>query len=164
MYTIWLQVNIFIGTLIWGLILGVVFDVYRFIFPSNKVKGITQYILDTLFWISVTVATFGVLIFTDHGQVRIYLLFAMAIGFVLYMLLFSRLTLKILTAIRKVIIKVYSILRKILRKIFIIIKMIMNIIKKIVMFLLFPFRWLIFIIFKPTIAPFKKIINKISRK
>lgn len=160
MYTILLQVNIFISLLVWGLILGLIFDIYRFLFPSNKVKGILQYILDGVFWITITIVTFSVMIFTNLGEVTVYLIFAMVAGFLFYMLLLSKITFKVLIQIKKVILKISKIVYKIFRGIYMFFKRIVEIIIKLLLIVLLPFRWLVKLISKYILMLTKKIIRK----
>ncbi|SHK07519.1 spore cortex biosynthesis protein YabQ [Anaerobranca californiensis DSM 14826] len=112
--SVWFQTYVLGVMLFWGVILGIIFDIYRFLVPTQKVKGIVQYILDFLFWIVVIVTTFVVLIFANYGEVRLYLIMGMTLGFILYFKTLSKLVIKILTFIRTTIIKIYKFIYKLL--------------------------------------------------
>jgi spore cortex biosynthesis protein YabQ len=113
--SVWFQVYILAAMLVWGGILGIIFDIYRFIVPTTKFKGITQYILDSLFWLVIIIITFIVLILTNYGEVRFYLILGMTLGLVLYYLTLSRLVIKLLVFIKKVLLKILKVINGILK-------------------------------------------------
>lgn len=166
--SIWLQVYMLGTMLIWGVILGIIFDIYRFLLPTTKIKGVTQYVFDTLFWLVITIATFMIMVFANFGEVRVYLIIGMSIGFILYSLTLSKLTMRFLYFLQKLFVKVYKIFKHIILGIYNLIKNIVKIILKLLYIVFYPLIWVINKLFRPIIKGLrvfpKKIINKIKRK
>ncbi|SET24339.1 spore cortex biosynthesis protein YabQ [Anaerobranca gottschalkii] len=112
--SVWFQTYVLGVMLIWGVILGIIFDIYRFLVPTHKVKGIVQYLLDFIFWILVIITTFVVFIFANYGEVRLYLIMGMALGFILYIKTLSTLVIKVLKFLRTAFIRIYKFIYKLL--------------------------------------------------
>lgn len=168
MYSVWIQVYILATMLIWGIVLGIVFDVYRFLLPTSTVKGLVQYVFDFIFWLIITAVTFLIIIFANFGDVRLYLILGIALGFVIYSILFSKWIIKLSTFIKRIIIKLAKIVKRFLLLIQNVLKKLCRMIINIMAFLLYPIMFFL----KKTLFPafywikrsIKKIIIKIKRK
>lgn len=168
MYSVWIQVYILVTMLVWGLLLGIIFDLYRFLLPTSRVKGIAQYIFDSIFWLIITIFTFVIMVFANFGDVRLYLILGIALGFTVYSILFSKWIIKILNIIKGAILKLAKIVKRFLLAILNVLKNLYGLIIKIIAFFLYPILFIFKRIFLPIIdwlqRPIKKIITKIKRK
>lgn len=100
-----------------GLIIALIFDLFRILRKKFKTNNIITYIEDILFWIiSGFLITSAILQFND-GELRLYLFLGLSIGIVMYMLLFTKfinmIFLKILTPVQILIDFFLSLLKKI---------------------------------------------------
>ncbi|WP_077368915.1 spore cortex biosynthesis protein YabQ [Anaerosalibacter sp. Marseille-P3206] len=125
------QLYIFLTLFYGGLIIGLLFDIYkafRYFIKPNKLK---TFIGDLLFWIMVVAITFYILIKSSFGELRGYLFVGLCLGVFLYIKILSKI--------------IYPLCIKILKFIFIILERLYKI-------LLLPFSFL-----KTILRPF---INK----
>ena len=123
------QAQLFLVFIINGIIIGILFDFFRILRKSFKTKDLVTYIEDFIFWILTGFSILFTLFKFNNGEIRLYMFLAIAIGVLLYMLIFSSYIIKINVSI---IIFLKNFIRKILFYIFIPIKLILNIVKKIV--------------------------------
>lgn len=122
--------SFFIFTLL-GVIISIIFDIFRILRKTFKTPDIITYIEDILFWIITGTITLIAIFLFNNGELRIYIFLGIAIGSILYMLFISRYFIKanvfiinlikniihkILHIILKPILFIYSILRKLLIK------------------------------------------------
>ncbi|NIK80093.1 spore cortex biosynthesis protein YabQ [Paenibacillus castaneae] len=73
-----------------GLGMGIVFDGYRVV--SNELKFPKWWlpVLDVVYWMAAALIVFRVLYASNNGEVRAYVFIGLAIGVILYYLLFSK--------------------------------------------------------------------------
>lgn len=83
-------------TLIGGIAMGVVFDLFRVLRSSGHPRGILSWISDVLYWVSVTPVVAGLLLHANYGELRFYVLLGIALGLVLYFTVCSPLVLEVL--------------------------------------------------------------------
>ncbi len=134
------ELFVFFGSVIGGIVLGMIFDIFNVIRPSDKTNSAVLGILDLLLWGIITVAVFGIIFIINDAAVRWYEFAGMILGVVVYFMLFSR-----------VFVALFKGLLRILKKV-------------IVWFLtiiLFPFR-LIFRLLKPVFAFVKKKLQLVK--
>lgn len=119
------QMYIFFIFIICGVIIGIIFDVFRILRKSFKTPDIVTYIEDVLFWI-ITCILFAYTIFTyNNGEIRLYIFIGALIGILIYILTISKYFIKfcvkiiniIKIFINKFVIYPLKIILKILRKI-----------------------------------------------
>jgi spore cortex biosynthesis protein YabQ len=79
-----IQSYTFILMFIFGVTLGVSFDVYRFLLKYIKLYKMWINIIDFCFWILEASIAFFVLVFANWGELRFYVFLAILIGFYLY--------------------------------------------------------------------------------
>lgn len=105
-----------------GLILGIIFDVFRIIRKCFKNSDLITYIQDIIFiLIAAIILLLGIFII-NNGEVRAYLFFGIIIGILLYFITISKcfvnLSSKIILFIKNVIFKpIFDFIRKLLKKI-----------------------------------------------
>lgn len=119
------QLSNFICFIITGMVLGIIFDIFRILRKSFTTSDIVTNIQDILFgFITGIVLLVSIFLFND-GKLRFYLFLGIAFGIIIYMLsiskYFIKLNVTIIKFIKKVIIlitKVFIILLKFIKKIF----------------------------------------------
>lgn len=121
------QAQLFLVFIINGIIIGIFFDFFRILRKSFKTNDITTYIEDFLFWILTGFSILFTLFKFNNGEIRLYIFFAIAIGILLYMLIFSSHIIRINVSI---IIFFKKCLKKLLFYIYIPIKYVLKIVKK----------------------------------
>lgn len=86
--------NLFVFT-ITGIVIGIVFDVFRITRKSFKTPDYITYIEDIVFWI----LTGFILLFTiftfNNGEIRIYIFAGIILGLIIYLLTLSKYFIKI---------------------------------------------------------------------
>lgn len=95
-----------------GLLLGLWFDLYRFV---NRRRTPLAPLLDVIFWAVVTGSILVVLMAVNHLELRLYVFVSMGLGFFVYLRLFSALILKFYE-------KVFTLLVRCLRFLLVILK------------------------------------------
>lgn len=122
------QAYLFLVFTINGIIIGLLFDIFRILRRSFKTSDIVTYLQDILFWILTGFILLYSIFTFSNGEIRFYMFLGAFLGCLIYMLLFSKYFIKIN-------VKIILILKKIIGKIISIImfpiKIIMKFIKKI---------------------------------
>lgn len=77
-----------------GLVMGIVFDCYRVWRGLVKPHRLLTPITDFLLWVFLTGIAFGLLLFSNWGEVRAYVFIGLALGFFLYWRFCSHLFIK----------------------------------------------------------------------
>ena len=110
------QVYIFIWSILTGVILGILFDVFRG-FRWEGIRDIWVYIQDIIFWIISAIVIIVSAFLINEGELRGYMLIGYLLGAGFYMLLFSCYILAIFKFINKEIRKFFNFLGKVLNQI-----------------------------------------------
>ena len=116
-----------------GIVIGILFDIFRILRKSFKTADFITYLEDIIFWILTgCIMLFSIFIFND-GEIRSYVFIGIAIGIISYMLIISRFFVKISVSIIKFIKKILSYPIKLIKNIFtkIILKPTLKILKNI---------------------------------
>ena len=117
------QTYLFIVFTIVGIIIGVLFDIFRILRKSFKTKDIVTYIEDIFFWILTGIIILFSMYKFSNGELRFFMIIGIIMGTLMYMITFSRYVIKISVFIIKIIktIIVYpvKVVEKILKKIII---------------------------------------------
>lgn len=108
----YIDTNNQVFTFLWSLVLGVAmclaYDVVR-AFHKVSVKGFFEVmLLDLLFWGTWSLITFSFLVLRCKGEVRAYVLFGQALGFVITRISVSKLFYHIFTLILKVFRRIFE--------------------------------------------------------
>ena len=90
-----------------GLIIALIFDLFRILRKKFNTNNIITYIEDVLFWIISGFLIISAVFKFNNGELRLYLFLGILIGIVMYMLLFTKfinlIFLKILTPVQIII-------------------------------------------------------------
>lgn len=153
------QLQSFLIFTILGILIGIIFDIFRILRKTFKTADIITYIQDVIFWIITGgLILFSIFIF-NNGELRFYLFIGIFIGLVVYMLSLSKYFIKInvfiINLIKKIISKILQIILKPVKIFFIFIK---KIIFKPISFIFINFKKSFTKIFK--LSKNIKIINK----
>jgi spore cortex biosynthesis protein YabQ len=84
------QAYIFFCTVIGGMVVALIYDLFRIKRKAIKTGNLLTYIEDLLFWILVAVVMFITVYYSNEGELRSYLFLGMLIGIILYALLLSK--------------------------------------------------------------------------
>lgn len=110
------QAFVFFLVIVWGNIVGVIFDGYRTLRQLFRPGFWGTSIGDTVFWLIVTSLTYLFLMLISWGEVRFYVFLGIVIGLIIYLKLFSktvrRLLLKLLFSCKSLIIFFYKVICK----------------------------------------------------
>lgn len=111
---IWTQLEYFFSTFASGLIVGIMFDIYRTIRGINAPNKVIAGISDILFWILQALIVFIFLIVTNNGELRYYTFVGILLGLTFYFKFMSKLIKIILIRIVMFISKIFSIIKNII--------------------------------------------------
>ena len=101
-----------------GIIIGIVFDIFRILRKTFKTNDIITYIEDILFWIITgIIIIFSMYMFCD-GQLRFFMIIGITIGTMIYMLTISKYVIDVSVFIIKIMKKIIIYPIKILTNIF----------------------------------------------
>ena len=122
------QAYLFLIFTINGIIIGLLFDIFRILRRSFKTSVIITYMQDVLFWILTGfILLYSIFVFSN-GEIRFYMFLAVFLGSLIYMLIFSKYFIEINV---KIILIFKNVIEKILAIIIFPIKIIMKFMKKI---------------------------------
>ncbi len=110
------QAYIFIMFILNGIIVGLLFDIFRIIRKTFKTSDFVTYIEDSIFWIMSGVFTLYFIFTFNSGEIRLYIFLGILLGIVLYILLISKYFVRVNTAILKIVLKMLSPFKKIIQK------------------------------------------------
>lgn len=135
-----------------GFIIGILFDIFRILRKSFNTPDFITYLEDIIFWILTGFILLYILLNFSYGQIRLYNIIGLIIGFILYMILISKTFIKVNVIIINFI---KSIFNKIINILLFPIKKFLNILKK----FLLPFTFLVINIKKTTNNFYKTILK-----
>lgn len=85
-----IQIESFLITVLCGIIIGLLFDGYRILRGILNPRTFVTDIGDLIFWALSTLVVYTTLLFTNWGEVRLYVFIGLAIGLTVHIKLFSR--------------------------------------------------------------------------
>ena len=105
-----------------GIMIGILFDIFRIIRKSFKTPDIVTYIEDILFWFLTGFILLFSLFTFNSGELRIYIFISLLFGVIIYMLTLSKYFIKfsvtILKWIKKILFYPLNIIFTIIKKLF----------------------------------------------
>ena len=144
------QANLFLIFTIEGIIIGLIFDIFRILRKSFKTSDIVTYVEDILFWLITGIILLYTIFVFNYGEIRFFMFVGIFLGAMFYMLLISRYVIKISVTVIEILKKIITIIFKII---------------------IFPFRFIYKILKKLFSKPIcfciiniKKIIRQIKMK
>lgn len=106
------QLTNFIYFIITGMVLGIIFDVFRILRKSFKTSDFVTNIEDILFGIITGIVLLFTIFLFNNGELRLYLFLGIIFGIILYLLLISKYFIKINVEIIKIIKKFIILITK----------------------------------------------------
>lgn len=108
------QLYLFIIFIFNGIIIGILFDIFRILRKSFKTSDFLTYLEDIIFWILTgTILLYSIFTF-NNGEIRIYIFLSVFIGIILYMISLSKYFINISVYIISILKKAISYIIKIL--------------------------------------------------
>ena len=109
------QSYLFLIFILIGIVIGVLFDIFRVLRKSFKTNNMITYIEDILFWLlSGCVLIYSIFVF-NNGEIRGYIFLAIILGILIYMCsisnFFCKTSIVIIDCIKNIIIKVIKIIK-----------------------------------------------------
>jgi len=108
------QAYLFIIFILTGVIIGLIFDIFRVLRRTFKTPNLITYVEDILFWLVTGMLILYTIFKFNNGELRAYIFIGMSLGVVLYALAFShvfiKINVKILTFIKNILEKVLKII------------------------------------------------------
>ena len=115
------QTYLFIVFTIVGIIIGILFDIFRILRKSFKTKDIVTYMEDILFWILTGIIILFSMYKFSNGELRFFMIIGIIMGTLMYMITFSKYVIKIsvfiINIIKTIIVYPIKVIEKILKKI-----------------------------------------------
>lgn len=111
-----------------GIIIGILFDIFRILRRSFKTSDVITYIEDILFWILTGFILLYSIFTFSNGEIRFYMFLGIFIGCLIYMMIFSKYFIKINV---KILLTIKTIVGKIISIIIFPLKIIIKFVKKI---------------------------------
>lgn len=119
------QAYLFLVFSITGVIIGILFDIFRILRRTIKTSNIITYIEDVLFWILTGLLVLYNIWYFNNGEIRIFMFLGIILGVLIYMSTLSNIIIKVFSKILKTIINILelpiktiiAILQKIISKI-----------------------------------------------
>lgn len=108
------QAYLFLVFTINGIIIGLLFDIFRILRKSFKTSDIITYFQDILFWILTGLILLYSIFNFSNGEIRFYMFLGVFLGCLIYMLIFSKyfidFNVKIISFLKNIIGKTISII------------------------------------------------------
>lgn len=89
------QANLFLIFTLDGILIGLLFDIFRILRKSFKTADIVTYIEDTIFWLLTGVIILYSIFVFNNGEIRLFMFIGILLGISFYLLLFSKYVIKV---------------------------------------------------------------------
>ena len=110
------QLVLFLIYIATGILIGIIFDIFRSLRKSIKTKNVITYIQDFIFWIIVGYILIIEISRFNYGELRFYILVGLLFGLIFYIFTISKLFIKINVCILNFIKKLFYPLIKAFKK------------------------------------------------
>ena len=112
------QAYLFLVFSMTGIVIGILFDIFRILRITIKTSNIITYIEDVLFWILTGLLILYNIWYFNDGEIRIFMFLGMILGILIYISTLSSIFIKIFSKLLQTIIKLLKIPFKALLVIF----------------------------------------------
>jgi len=103
------QAYLFLVFSLTGVVIGILFDIFRIFRKTIKTHNILTYIEDILFWILTGLLVLYNIWYFNDGEIRIYMFLGIILGTLIYMSTLSKFVILIFSTILELIIKILKI-------------------------------------------------------
>lgn len=135
------QTLLFLIFTINGVLIGIIFDIFRISRKTIKTSDFVTYIEDFLFWIITSIILLYSIFTYNNGELRFFMFLAVILGFLLYLFTISsyliKINVKIINLVKKVFLKIFEIIYNPFIKVF---KILKKIIIKPILFIIVNLR------------------------
>ena len=108
------QAYLFYVFLLTGVLIGILFDVFRILRKSFKTSDFATTIQDILFWLLTSILVLYTIFKFNDGEIRSYVFLGIGIGISVYIILFSKIVItvnvKIIKALKRIVVTLLSIM------------------------------------------------------
>ena len=108
------QLELFLIFITNGIIIGILFDIFRVLRKTFKTNDLVTYLEDILFWILTGIIVLYSIFTFNNGEIRLFMFIAIFIGAVIYLFLFSsyfiKINVTILNILKNIILKIIKII------------------------------------------------------
>lgn len=108
------QLELFLIFITNGIIIGILFDIFRVLRKTFKTNDIVTYLEDILFWILTGIIILYSIFTFNSGEIRLFMFLAICIGATIYLFLFSsyfiKINVTILNILKNIILKIIKII------------------------------------------------------
>lgn len=135
------QTLLFLIFTINGVLIGIIFDIFRISRKTIKTSDFVTYIEDFVFWIITSIILLYSIFTYNNGELRFFMFLAVILGFSLYLFTISsyliKINVKIINLVKKVFLKIFEIIYNPFIKVF---KILKKIIIKPILFIIVNLR------------------------
>ena len=100
------QAYLFVIFIVNGILLGLLFDIFRILRRTFKTTDLATYIQDITFWIMAGFITLAFIFYYNNGEIRFYVFLGIILGVLMYVLTISkyviRVSVKIVNCIKNI--------------------------------------------------------------
>lgn len=111
--TLYTQIRLLVFNVVTGLMIGLLFDIYRLI-RGDIYSKVVAALEDIIFWILSAFIVFSFMMYTNSAFMSIYVLLLIIFGVYIYMCLISKLSSKVIKAAAGFIFKLFRVIINIL--------------------------------------------------
>lgn len=108
------QAYVFLCSILGGILIAFIFDLFRIKRKAVVTSNLLTYFEDLLYWIIAALVLFAVVYYANEGELRGYILIGTIIGATLYIVLLSRLVIKITLRLIRLVYKILELLWRII--------------------------------------------------
>jgi len=108
------QIYVFLCSVAGGMLIAFIFDLFRIKRRTIKTSNIVTYIEDFIFWIFAALVMLLLVYYSNEGEPRGFIFIGIFLGAILYMLSLSKIIMKSVLAIIKVVCNVFKFLFNVL--------------------------------------------------
>ena len=101
-----------------GILIGIIFDIFRVIRKTFKTPDFITYIEDLIFWIITGILLLFTIFKFNNGEIRSYIFVGLGVGIIIYLLAISKLFIKVNVIIISFFKKIISFIFKYIVKLF----------------------------------------------
>ena len=113
------QLYLFLIYVATGIIITIIFDIFRSIRKSMRTGNKITTIEDVIFWIIISIIIIFEILYFNYGELRLYILLGLITGSAIYLITASKYVIKvntkIFTEIKKLVLKIMKILSKMIK-------------------------------------------------
>lgn len=109
------QFKALIAMILFGFGMGIGFEIYRELKRIFRLRPLATNFWDLIIWLIFLGVAYGVLLYINYGQVRLFIFIAMALGLLIYFRFFSRIARRPIRILLIFILKVLSLIWKVVR-------------------------------------------------